>query len=75
MDASRHSARMRYERVRFADIAAPEPQPERTWIVNRKAVRVLGMRFAEPWRTVERKVALIDSWYDKRQQRLRGPKT
>ena len=73
LETSRHAGRMRYERVRFADAADSEPQPERTWIVNRKVEQTLGIRFSEPWRTVERKVALIDQWYDERRQRLRGP--
>ena len=70
VEGSRHRDRMAYDRVRFADLPQAEPQPERSWIVNHKAVQNLQLSFAEPWRTVERKVALIDQWYDDRQKRL-----
>lgn len=69
-ETSRHRGKMHYERVRFAELPYPEPRPERSWIVNHKAVQKLQLTFAEPWRTVERKVALIDQWYDERQARL-----
>ena len=69
--ASRFGSRMGYERVRFAEIPYPEPRPERSWIVNHKAVQNLHLTFAEPWRTVARKVGLIDSWFEA-SQRLHG---
>lgn len=70
MEASKFGARMGYERVRFAEIPYPEPRPERSWIVNHRAVQNLQVRFAEPWRTVEEKVALVDLWFEERQKRI-----
>ena len=72
METSRQRALMGYERVRFSDIPYPEPRPERSWIVNHKAVQNLQITFAEPWRTVESKVRLLDAWFDS-SQRLQGP--
>jgi dTDP-4-dehydrorhamnose reductase len=73
LEASRHRGQMQFERIRFAELPCSEPQPERSWIVNHKAVQNLQLTFTEPWQTVERKVALIDTWFDARQRRLSGP--
>ena len=70
MEASKFSELMSFERVRFAEIPYPEPRPERSWIVNHRAVQNLQVQFAEPWRTVEEKVALVDLWFEEREKHL-----
>jgi len=70
MKSSKYSDLMAFERVRFAEIPFPEPRPERSWIVNHKAVQNLQVQFAEPWRTVEEKVKLVDQWFEQRQKQL-----
>jgi hypothetical protein len=65
---SKFSDLMAFERVRFAEIPYPEQRPERSWIVNHRAVQNLQVQFAEPWRTVEEKVKLVDQWFEERQK-------
>lgn len=68
METSKFSDLMAFERVRFAEIPYPEQRPERSWIVNHRAVQNLQVQFAEPWRTVEEKVKLVDQWFEERQK-------
>lgn len=53
---SRHSAKMRYERVLAADF----PNRGTGWLRSERSLQKLGLKFIDPSVTIARKVALLD---------------
>jgi hypothetical protein len=62
MGRSNNREAMAFSPASLREIAYPEVRPKLSWLSNRKTVAELGINFAPPEKTVERKVALIDEW-------------
>lgn len=54
---------MAFDRVLFKAVNYPERRPQYSWLSNKKVVTELGAGFASPKTVVQRKVALLDQWY------------
>tara|TARA_B100000686_G_scaffold345280_1_gene429594 strand:- start:106 stop:1026 length:921 start_codon:yes stop_codon:yes gene_type:complete len=60
---SRFSDGMAYARAQMAEIPYKEPRPAHSSLTSTRFYDRFGLRFEEPLNVIERKVALLDSWF------------